>query len=189
MKLYTKTGDDGTTGLFGGQRVAKDGVRVRAIGAVDELNCVLGVAASVCRADELSQLLSRVQNDLFDLGADLAMPRKEGAGDPKPAPRIGADGIEQLERWIDGLCEKLPALKQFILPGGSELASRLHHARAVCRRAERTCVTLNRTEPLGEHVVVYLNRLGDMLFAMARRANQLARIADVPWGREVSSEK
>ncbi len=171
VKLYTRTGDDGTTGLHGGDRVRKDGPRVEALGAVDELNAHLGLARAACDHDELDGVLGVLQNRLFDLGADLASPGVAGV------PRIDASHFQEAESQIDQLSQPLEPLKNFILPGGSELASRLHVARGVCRRAERLCVTLGGVEP----VVIYLNRLSDLLFAMARRANQLAGICDVPW--------
>lgn len=178
MKLYTKTGDDGTTGLFGGQRVRKDSLRVEAYGTVDELNASLGLAAVVCKHAELSAILTRLQNELFDLGAVLCTP-------PGPLPKhikpITKQHIESAERDIDALCAPLPELTNFILPGGTELAARLHLARCIARRAERIIVALAQQEPAGELVVIYVNRLSDLFFAMARRANQLEGIEDVLW--------
>ncbi len=180
MKLYTKKGDDGTTGLFGGGRVGKDDPRIEAIGAVDELNGLIGLAAYGCRFDELGQELRVAQNLLFDLGADLAAPQLESSAE-LAAPRIDASHIEHLEAVIDRLDGELPPLTQFILPGGGALACYLHHARAVCRRAERRCVALGRVERVGEHELTFLNRLGDLLFAMARGANRLEGVEDVVW--------
>ncbi len=182
MKLYTRNGDDGRTGLFGGDRVSKDHVRVEAYGTVDELNSVLGAAAAVCPFDELSAILRAIQPRLFDLGADLCTPCDSKAG--ANIGRLGQSHHEELERLIDSVCGHLPPMKHFILPGGSELAARLHVARTICRRAERRIVTLAGAEPVGDAVVPYVNRLGDLLFAMARRANQLAGVDDVPWTGE-----
>lgn len=179
MALYTKTGDDGTTGLFGGSRVSKDEPRIAAVGTVDELNSVLGLA--LCAAAEnklIRDILTPIQSRLFELGADLATPRSVS---PETVPRIGQAHVAELEKWIDEVSRSLPELRQFVLPGGSELSARLHVARTVCRRAERACVALGRKEKLEPGVVVYLNRLGDLLFALARWANQVAGVKDVPW--------
>jgi cob(I)alamin adenosyltransferase len=178
-RIYTKTGDDGTTGLFGGSRVAKDALRIEAYGTVDELNAVIGVALAAGMPSELVDELSEVSSNLFTLGADLATPL-----DPPPAyaiPRISGEHIAALERRIDLHDEALEPLKVFILPGGTPAAAALHHARTVCRRAERATVTLARHEDVGPHVVTYLNRLSDYLFTLARMANHLARVPDVPW--------
>lgn len=182
MKLYTRTGDHGHTGLFGGQRVEKDALRVEAYGTVDELNATLGLALAAAPQGELPDTLTRLQSRLFDLGSDLACPRpaQEG-GDILEGKRISDNDITGLERDIDAVSEALPPMQHFILPGGTELSARLHHARTVCRRAERLCVHLSRNEYIGDHVAVFLNRLSDLLFAMARRANQLEGIEDVPW--------
>ncbi len=180
MKLYTKTGDDGSTGLFGGQRVGKDSLRVEAYGTVDELNCAVGLATAGCEGlPGFSVILQGIQNRLFELGADLATPRNcEGTSG---IPRIGEAQATELEGWIDQTCSGLPEMKHFILPGGSEAAARLHVARTICRRAERLCVALGREAEIGPSVVVYLNRLSDLLFALARRANLAQGKADVPW--------
>jgi cob(I)alamin adenosyltransferase len=187
MKIYTKTGDDGSTGLFGGARVSKDDLRVEAYGAADELNTCLGMARAALRdepADDrrqaLDRILERLQEDLFVLGADLASPR----GDAKPAsylPRLETAAVVRLEGWIDEHDGQIPALQNFILPGGSRCGSTLHHARAVCRRAERAAVTLARQTPLGPEPVQYLNRLGDLLFVLARYANSLSGVAETEW--------
>jgi len=185
MKLYTKTGDDGTTSLFGGQRVDKDHLRVEAYGTVDELNSIVGVARAACDFDDLNEILTSIQNRLFELGADLATP---GEGDDL-VPRIGETQITELEQWIDRCSEATPELKSFVLPGGAELAARLHQARTVSRRAERVCLKLHREESIGQPVMVYLNRLSDLLFAMARRANHLTGVADVPWVKRGEGSK
>jgi cob(I)alamin adenosyltransferase len=189
MKLYTRTGDDGTTGLYGPKRVNKDDLRIEAFGTVDQLNSHIGLAIAACRFDELTAILTTLQNQLFVTGADLATPVSGGIGEPGgtggiKVARIEVSAIEQAEQQIDLVCESLPAMTHFILPGGSELASRLHVARTVCRRAERLCVTLDGRDGAVDQIVIYLNRLSDLLFAMARRANQLEDIEDVPWLNE-----
>ena len=186
MKIYTKTGDDGSTSLFGPERVGKDHMCVETYGTVDELNSVLGLASCACRFKDLQEILLDVQNQLFDLGADLAASRLQQADNinRSTALRIDANHVSQLEKHIDTLDAKVPALSQFVIPGGSEMASRLHHARTVCRRAERCCVALDRGDRLGGDAMAYLNRLSDLLFVMARWANRLEGIEDVVWPRE-----
>jgi len=181
MKLYTRTGDDGSTALFGGQRVAKDALRVQAYGTVDELNSFVGLCAVAAEGQRQERLLA-IQARLFEIGADLATPRS-GDDDPGPGhiPRITETHVAELEAWIDEASDGLPEMKNFILPGGTELAARLHVARTVCRRAERVVYTLAQEAPVGELIVKYLNRLSDLLFAMARHANHDAAVADVPW--------
>lgn len=181
MKLYTKRGDSGATDLFGGQRVDKDALRVEAYGTVDELNSVLGLAASGCPSPQMQAILVSLQSRLFEIGADLATPRKDSDEDKSIIPRITMAQVEQMEQMIDAACADVPEMKSFVLPGGTELAARLHLARTVCRRAERVCVALHKREPIGDAVIVYLNRLSDLLFAMARQANHEAGVADVPW--------
>jgi cob(I)alamin adenosyltransferase len=187
MKIYTKTGDDGSTGLFGGQRVQKDDLRVAAYGSVDELNSALGVARAAGPANQpeavtagVDDLLAQLQADLFVLGADLATPR----GREKEAnylPRVDGAMVEKLEMHIDSFEEKLPALKKFILPGGSPLGSALHFSRTICRRAERATVTLGDSEDIGSTPIQYLNRLADLLFVLARYANQVAGMPETEW--------
>ncbi len=178
MKIYTKTGDDGTTGLFGGARVKKASVRVDAYGTVDETNAAIGVARAH-GLDALSEgVLQKVQSDLFTLGAELAcVPGKE---DKLKMALIDVADIERLEQAIDASEGELEPLKSFVLPGGSPQAAALHVARCVCRRAERAVLSLEDAVARRE-VVVYLNRLSDLLFSFARRANQVAKVADVPW--------
>jgi len=180
MKLYTRRGDSGQTDLFGGKRVDKDDLRIEAYGTVDELNSAVGVARCACRDEELQQTLDTIQHRLFEIGADLATPRR-GDDDNAHVPRIDNKHIHELEHRIDDLDHMLPTMKHFVLPGGSELAARLHHARCICRRAERCCVSLAKVETVGDEVIIYLNRLSDLLFAMARYANKLEDINDVPW--------
>jgi cob(I)alamin adenosyltransferase len=179
VKLYTRTGDDGSTGLFGGSRTAKDDLRVEAYGSVDELNSALGLAAADCAFDELGSILRRLQARLFDLGADLSTPLDAEA--IRHAARITPEHVAELEKCIDEVSGKLAPMTCFILPGGTVLAARLHLARTVARRAERRIVTLGRSQPIGDAALPFVNRLGDLLFAMARRANQLADVDDVPW--------
>lgn len=178
-KVYTRTGDDGTTALGDGQRVAKDSPRVEAFGTVDELNSFLGAALASGLEPALVGALSEIQNDLFHLGSDLCVTEADKAA--RPVPHIEARHVERLEKLMDRLSEDLAPLENFVLPGGSPGAAHLHVARAVCRRAERRVVTLARSEEVGEHVAVYLNRLSDALFVMARWENRRKGIADVLW--------
>jgi len=179
MKFYTKTGDDGDTGLFGGERVKKDDPRVDAYGSVDETNALLGVARAAQLTPGLDAILERVQTQLFVLGAELATPASHR---PRlKLPLIGAAEIAALEADIDRLEAELPPLQTFVLPAGSPGASALHHARTVCRRAERAVVGVQASAQLRSPLVVYLNRLSDLLFVMARHQNQSAGVADVAW--------
>jgi cob(I)alamin adenosyltransferase len=178
MKLYTKTGDDGTTGLFGGGRVRKASARVEAYGTVDETNAAIGLARSTGLAAGVDAVLARVQEDLFALGAELAcVPGREA----KLGMALLADAdVERLERAIDEADAAAPPLKTFILPGGAPQAATLHLARTVCRRAERAVLAIDDAPPRREPLV-YLNRLSDLLFALARSANVTAGVPDVPW--------
>ena len=187
MKIYTRKGDGGDTSLFGGKTVSKDDIRVEAYGTVDELNSFLGLAIAKL-PDAMSDWrkpLSSTQSDCFALGAILATP-KTGDEKPEHVPELPDSRVEQLEKWIDALDEELQPLKAFILPGGSEAAATLHAARSVCRRAERRVVALARQENLDDVVVRYLNRLSDLLFALARAANARLGTADVEWPPESS---
>ncbi|HUY36397.1 MAG TPA: cob(I)yrinic acid a,c-diamide adenosyltransferase [Pirellulales bacterium] len=177
MKIYTKTGDGGETGLFGGPRVRKDNPRIEAYGTVDELNAVLGLVRCEALPAEIDMLVARVQNELFDLGAELATPEPARMG----TSTLGAGQIAALEQAIDRYEAGLPTLRQFILPGGARPAAALHLARTVCRRAERRLISLAAIESVSRDLVVYLNRLGDLLFVLARAVNQAAGIPDVPW--------
>jgi cob(I)alamin adenosyltransferase len=186
MKIYTKQGDDGTTGLFGGDRVNKDDLRVQAYGAVDELNSALGLAhARVFRSETggqdsiaIDEVLKNIQIDLFVLGADLATPKGK---ETSYLPRLDNTHVEAIERLIDELDSQLPELKNFVLPGGSSIGSILHYARAVCRRAERMTVALARSEEVSPLGLQYLNRLGDLLFVLARYANMVAGVEETEW--------
>jgi len=178
MKIYTKTGDKGTTGLYGGQRVAKNAPRIQAYGEVDELNAVLGMVRAETNLEPVQQTLLEIQNNLFVMGAQLASPRV----DPKIEILTSAH-VDVLERQIDAITESLPPLKHFILPGGSRTAAQLHLARTVCRRAERTAVSLSQLpgETVDHWVLIYLNRLSDFLFVLGRLANQLEKKPDTEW--------
>ncbi len=180
MKIYTKTGDQGQTGLFGGVRLRKDDPRVEAYGAVDELNASLGVARAQGLPATLDAALSEIQDDLLRLGAELAT--APGMEHNLTLRRIDESDAERLERWIDESEAELPPLANFILPGGSSAAAALHHARTVCRRAERRVLPLLREESASPSaVLVFLNRLGDLLFVFARAANRAAGRDDVVW--------
>ncbi len=179
MKIYTKTGDDGTTGLFGGGRVSKADLRIESYGTVDELNSVLGLLRSHDTERTFEALVAQIQVDLFVLGADLATPLD--AKITYSIPRIEQTDVERLERAIDEQVEQLPELTRFIIPGGSILASHMHIARTVTRRAERLIVDLATMEDIGAFDIKYLNRLSDLLFVLARRANAVQGVADVEW--------
>lgn len=178
MKIYTRTGDQGTTSLFSGGRVRKDHLRVEAYGTLDELNSLIGVARAHQPASQVDTWLEDVQNQLFNAGADLATPLDADA--PWIVRIISAD-VVWLEQTIDTMDETLAPLKNFILPGGSLASAELHVARTVCRRAERLIVTLAEHEPLGEQVLPYVNRLSDWLFSVARYNNLLAQVDETRW--------
>ncbi|HUJ09032.1 MAG TPA: cob(I)yrinic acid a,c-diamide adenosyltransferase [Verrucomicrobiae bacterium] len=183
-KIYTRTGDQGHTGLVGGQRVSKDSPRIWAFGTVDELNSAIGLARAFNAGRKntvslkLDKLLAQMQNELFDLGAELAT---TAAKFRTGMPRIGKQHIASLERVIDGFNAELGPLQEFVVPGGSQTAAALHLARTICRRAERFCVRLAREEKIGEQVVPYLNRLSDALFVLARWTNRQQRVAESLW--------
>jgi len=182
-RIYTKTGDKGTTALGDGRRVSKDAPRIEAFGSVDELNAGLGLAILSLADAEAADLLRTIQNDLFDLGADLCVPERPKSGRAKrarPPLRITEDHVRPLEQAIDRFNAALDPLTSFVLPGGTAASAWLHLARTVCRRAERHVVALGRKETLNPQSVIYLNRLSDLLFVMARRANEGGR-ADVLW--------
>ncbi len=167
-RIYTRTGDDGTTGLIGNERVAKDSPVIEACGSLDEVNALLGLVRSGSLPDAVDAMLHRVQGDLFTVGAQVAAPANSGT----PGLRIGDGAIERMEREIDALEERLSPLRHFILPGGSPAAAAVHLARAVARRAERRCVPLVRSGRVEPEIVRYLNRLSDLLFVLARHLNQ-----------------
>jgi cob(I)alamin adenosyltransferase len=176
MKIYTKTGDQGETGLFGGPRVSKNHARIEAFGTVDELNSHLGLIRTLAGAETFDPVLRRIQCELFDLGAELATPGST-------AERITPDHVTTLERLIDETEATLEPLACFILPTGTPLAAAVHVARTVCRRAERRVVTLaaQLDTTIPANAIEYLNRLGDLLFVLARAANRRAGVADDPW--------
>lgn len=178
MTIYTRTGDDGTTGLFGGQRVPKNNPRIACCGAIDELNACIGLAAAAS-PDAIARQLRPVQSELFVLGAHVGTPGDSSAR--SHLPYLRTEMVERLEREIDAAESRLPPLQHFILPGGCEPAARLHLARTICRRAERLLVELNQHEALPVLILPYVNRLGDWLFVMARLANQIAGVEDVIW--------
>ena len=200
MKIYTRTGDDGTTGLFGGPRVSKDSIRIESYGTVDELNSLLGLVRSALpktdpwssaqitgegapvdndatTGERMSRWLDRIQAELFDLGADLATPMDTKAS----VARMPSEAVDRLENDIDEFETDLPPLKAFILPSGHEAAARLHVARTVCRRAERRVISLTESEDINEVCIVYLNRLSDALFTAARWVNTSLRSPEVEW--------
>lgn len=179
MKIYTKTGDKGDTSLFGGQRVPKDALRIEAYGNVDELNSVLGIVRADNTEPRVEKVLAAVQDVLFHLGADLATPRSVTG--KKAVRRIEEKDCLPLEKQIDAIETELRPLRNFVVPGGSPVAARLHFARTVCRRAERSVVRLSRNEDIGDEITVYLNRLSDLLFVLARYANHAAGVPEVKW--------
>lgn len=181
MKIYTKTGDAGDTGLFGGGRVPKDDPRVEAYGDVDELNAVLGLARAAELMPRIDEVLVPIQRDLFSIGALLATPDRDKMEQHLTKARISDERIAELERAIDACDRELEPLKAFILPGGTEKAAALHVARTVCRRAERRVIHLQREVEIPQIVVVYLNRLSDLLFTLARFANARAGAGEVTW--------
>lgn len=181
MRIYTRTGDRGQTALFGGERVRKDSPRVEAYGTVDECNAPLGVVRALLDDPDLEARLLQVQSDLFVVGADLATADLEGGGASMRAPRVQAEDVVRLERWIDEADAELEPMRTFILPGGTPAAAHLHLARTIARRAERRVVALERVEPINPHVRIYLNRLSDLLFVWARLVNQRAGVKETPW--------
>lgn len=196
MTLYTKTGDDGDTALFGGGRVPKSDRRVEAYGAVDELNSFVGLVLTAVTGPDadpgtnadadagIRRRLLLIQNDLFALGANLATPKGDESRPRPQTPEVPVGRIEAMEGWIDRATEELPELRQFVLPGGTEAAAMLHVCRSVCRRAERAVVALGQEESIDSGIVPYLNRLSDLLFVWARFENLRDGQADLPWSRE-----
>jgi len=178
-RIYTRTGDDGLTALGGGQRVPKDSLRVKAYGAVDELNSAIGVALAHGLAPRLMEVLLAIQNDLFNLGSDLAFVEEDKT--KHPLPQIEERHVEKLEQLIDELNDVVGPLANFILPSGSLGAAYLHLARTICRRAERDVIALSHAEPIGPQVNAYLNRLSDLLFVMARYENKQRGVAEPLW--------
>ena len=176
-KLYTRTGDDGTSGLSGGERIAKNHERMIAMGTVDELNSVIGLLVSKLEDDEISEMLVEIQHDLFNIGGEISMP---------PHSFIKAEKVSGLENKIDTFNESVEPLKDFILPGGSEAASICHMARSIARRAERDVISLHQQESVCDTTRQYLNRLSDLLFVVARIINQRLGRNDVMWKKELA---
>ena len=178
-RIYTRKGDDGTTGLGGGQRVAKDSLRVATYGTVDELNSAIGVALATGVVPRLAEALAVIQNELFHLGSDLCFLEADKAA--FRIPQIEARHVDALEQLMDELNEVVGPLENFILPGGTLGAAHLHVARTVCRRAEREAIALDHDEPVGAYVIPYLNRLSDALFVMARYENHQRGVPEPLW--------
>jgi cob(I)alamin adenosyltransferase len=175
MSIVTKTGDQGMTGLYGVRRLSKDDPRIEAYGTIDELNALLGVVlAEPTLPPLIAAGMTRVQHQLFRVGADLATPMEAAA----TTHRVRMDHVSDLERWIASLERELPQLQWFVLPGGSKCGAMLHHARTVCRRAERRIVTLSKSEEVNPQVIIFVNRLGDLLYLLAREANRHADAVD-----------
>lgn len=189
MKIYTRTGDEGETGLFGGGRVPKSHVRVEAYGVVDELNATLGLAVASVADGEIGTHLTRIQQDLFNLGSSLATPGAEDGTSRPATPPLPLGRIAEMEGWIDEATAEMPPLRAFILPGGNQGAATLHLARTVCRRAERAVVRLSQEAGVDPEILRYLNRLSDLLFAYARLENHRGDIPDVLWQKELTSEE
>ena len=182
MKIYTKSGDAGSTGLFGGRRVSKSDMRVKAYGSVDELNSFLGLALALIDDDKLARRIVTIQHDLFAIGANLAS-CIEGPGSEGEKGKTGVplERVKEMENWIDEVSEQLPELKAFVLPGGVHSAAMLHVCRTVCRRAERAVVEAAEQMWIDSGAIVYLNRLSDLLFVLARAENFKKDIGDVLW--------
>ncbi len=180
MKIYTKTGDQGQTGLLGGDRVSKDSLRIHAIGEIDELNAYVGVCCLVVEDDTLKSMLIRVQNHLFDIGSELACP-PNGKFD---FTSVSASQISQLERELDEMEAELPPLKQFILPGGSVPSAHLHLLRTICRRAERAILALHSINPVRSELIIYVNRLSDWIFCISRLVNHRLGVEEQKWSKE-----
>jgi cob(I)alamin adenosyltransferase len=180
-KIYTRTGDEGNTGIFGGGRVPKDNPRVEAYGEVDELNACIGMARAIDPLPRIDEILAPVQRDLFSIGALLATPDREKMREQLEKARLDQARIAELEYAIDQCDSELEPLRAFVLPGGTAKAAALHVARTVCRRAERRVVALARLEELPPLVVIYLNRLADLLFMLARVATRRAGVAETTW--------
>ncbi len=177
MAIYTRAGDKGETGLIGGKRVAKDDARIEATGQVDELSSVIGIVIAFSDDNELREMLTKIQRTLFVVGADLATP----AGEKIAIPRLSPSKVSEIEALIDKVDADLPKIESFILPGGSKTASLMHLARTICRKAERRVIALNRHEKVNEAIPIYLNRLSDLLFVLARRINYRKKIPETLW--------
>jgi len=180
MKIYTKGGDKGETGLFGGERVSKDSLRIETYGTVDELNSFIGLALVEIKDYEVKKLLERIQNTLFILGSDLSAPGNV-KNKSHNIPRISKLNYEEIEKEIDKFDSRLGELKNFILPGGSKSAALMHICRTICRRAERRVVALNNAVNISPDIIIFLNRLSDLFFVLARYENKISGIEDIEW--------
>ena len=182
MKIYTKTGDAGETGLFGGERVSKSSIRIEAYGTVDELNSFIGLTLIEIKSESVKNLLLKIQNQLFILGSDLATPKNPRTQKLK-IQRVTPKFYKDIEKAIDHYDAQLTSLKNFILPGGSKSAALLHVCRTVARRAERNAVALNNTVKIGSNIIIFLNRLSDLFFVLARYENQISGVSDIKWNK------
>lgn len=185
MKIYTKTGDRGTTGLFGGERVSKSSARIESYGEIDELNSQIGVCVALAQSEPklagIAEALVRIQHQLFAMGSSLATPTEEVR---KHLPALNPEWVSALEQWIDAMEAQLSELGSFIVPGGSRVAAQIHVARTVCRRAERAVVKCAEQEAIELIIQQYLNRLSDALFVCSRYVNMLSGVSDIPWQKE-----
>lgn len=184
MKIYTKTGDKGETGLFGGKRIQKFSSRINAYGTVDELNAAIGVALCYVEVNAVKSVLRKLQNQLFVVGADLATPLEVESKNIS-IPRVSEDDISGSEKAIDFFDKQLEELHYFILPGGSKSAAQLHAARTICRRAEREIVLLSQQEEINQNIVIFVNRISDLLFVLSRIENKTAEIPDQKWEKPI----
>ncbi len=180
MKIYTKGGDKGQTGLFGGERVSKNSERIEAYGTIDELNSFIGLAVEEVKSPEIKTVLQKIQNELFTLGSDLATPLDE-KNEKYKIPRVPKSFYEEAEKQIDKIEEQLEPLQNFILPGGSKASALLNICRTICRRAERRVVALKASIDIGENIIIFLNRLSDLFFVLARYENMISGIPDIIW--------
>jgi len=180
MKIYTKTGDKGETGLFGGERVSKNSPRINAYGTVDELNSFIGFTITEVKDEKVKKGLNEIQNKLFTVGTDLATPDTEKNKKLK-IKRTPPEYAAEMENLIDTYTEKLEELRNFILPGGSKGAALLHICRTICRRAEREVVVLNDKAKIGKNIIIFLNRLSDLFFVLSRYENKISNIPDIIW--------
>jgi len=181
MKIYTKTGDEGQTGLLGGDRVGKDSARIEAIGSFDELNAYMGICVIAMEDEALRAKLLRIQNQIFDIGSELACP-PDGKFDIQS---VDTEDILVLESEIDEMDAELPPLKAFILPGGTSTSAHLHFLRAICRRTERTLLALHRINPVRNELIMYVNRLSDWMFCLSRLVNQRSGVEEQKWSKGV----
>lgn len=182
MKIYTKTGDRGETSLFGGERVSKNSSRIEAYGTVDELNSFIGITITEVNDSSVKDLLTKIQNQLFIVGSDLATPKNEKTAKLN-IERVTPEYSNDIEKFIDEYDAKLESLKNFILPGGTKAAALLHICRTIARRAERRVVALNNTEKIGDNIIIFLNRLSDLFFVLARYENQISGVSDIKWNK------